>query len=232
MCHAGVWLSDAAVPNPLAVRAKSLECLVTDSMPHTGFPPCRLFVEKGEQAGMIFPVRDQSVSIGRGPDNAIQIIDTRMSRNHAVLSFADGKWSVRDLGSKNGVQVNGKPISGQQPLAVGDRIQVGDTVLAFEGDTEFRRKGSTTSGMRVLDDDGLVRASQVLKVEDPALMGDTPKGPWPRPVPAHDAERLGLLYKISDMVSSILDQSELLDKIVDLLQRLFAARSRRPVAGG
>src|SRR5262249_39130026 len=49
---------------------------------------------------------------------------------HAVIERALGGWAVRDLGSKNGVTVNGERIS-QRALGDGDWIEIGETFLRF-----------------------------------------------------------------------------------------------------
>jgi pSer/pThr/pTyr-binding forkhead associated (FHA) protein len=56
-----------------------------------------------------------------------------VSRRHAeVLPAADGTWTIADLGSTNGVLVNGHRISGAQLLASGDRMVLGTAEIAFE----------------------------------------------------------------------------------------------------
>ena len=68
--------------------------------------------------------------IGREPDNAIVILDDAyISGHHVKLTVADGRVLVDDLASKNGTYLNGSRLSRQQALHVGDRIQVGYTVL-------------------------------------------------------------------------------------------------------
>jgi serine/threonine-protein kinase len=58
--------------------------------------------------------------------------DPGVSRLHAALTAApDGTWSVMDLGSPNGIQVNGKdvPSGAPIPLRSGDRIHLGAWTL-------------------------------------------------------------------------------------------------------
>ena len=77
--------------------------------------------------------------IGRGPKpNAIRersalridLPDPHLSVEHAVIERALGGWTMRDLGSKNGVIVNGERTM-QRALADGDWIEVGETFLRF-----------------------------------------------------------------------------------------------------
>ena len=43
-----------------------------------------------------------------------------------------GTWTIADLGSTNGVLVNGRPIEGAEPLHAGDRIALGTAEIMFE----------------------------------------------------------------------------------------------------
>jgi hypothetical protein len=71
-------------------------------------------------------------TIGRSRDCDIVLADGNVSRRHAeVLPTEDG-WSVSDLGSTNGVVVNGRRIAGATALRAGDRIELGTSELRFE----------------------------------------------------------------------------------------------------
>jgi hypothetical protein len=70
--------------------------------------------------------------IGRSRDCEIALDDAGISRHHAELRPDGGGWTIADLGSTNGVLVNGAPVTGAHPLAAGDRIELGSTELRFE----------------------------------------------------------------------------------------------------
>jgi len=90
--------------------------------------PARLIAIAGAQAGRKFKIGDQAV-IGRSSDASVTIEDPEVSRNHARISKSDlGAYLLEDLGSKNGTQVNGVPIT-RHLLSFGDKIQVGPHVL-------------------------------------------------------------------------------------------------------
>jgi predicted component of type VI protein secretion system len=77
------------------------------------------------------------LTIGRSPSVSIPLDDKTLSREHTQVYPKDGKYFVRDLGSKNGTFVNGKLI--HQPTAIkhGDRVRVGPAVtfmLLFDPD--------------------------------------------------------------------------------------------------
>ena len=65
------------------------------------------------------------ITIGRGPDNVIQIDDPSVSGEHAEISLRRGRWWVRDLGSTNGTLVNGTRITSPTPLISGATVQFG-----------------------------------------------------------------------------------------------------------
>lgn len=69
--------------------------------------------------------------IGRSAKNDITIDDNQVSRNHAHIRRIDNRFVLSDLGSVNGVQVNGEPVLTPRELADGDRIEIGSTVLRF-----------------------------------------------------------------------------------------------------
>jgi hypothetical protein len=76
-------------------------------------------------------VAKQTIVIGRGKECDIQVLDPNVSRRHAELrQEGTGFWIV-DLGSTNGVEVNGKRLK-RAKLEVDDRITLGSTELVFE----------------------------------------------------------------------------------------------------
>jgi Nif-specific regulatory protein len=76
----------------------------------------------------------ESVTVGRAPTNTIALKDERCSRNHAEIFFDQGAWKLRDLDSRNGILVSGKPVVGDYTLQPGDIFQVGNSQLAFVDD--------------------------------------------------------------------------------------------------
>jgi hypothetical protein len=70
--------------------------------------------------------------IGRSREADIHIEDPNVSRKHAEVRPSGGSWIVRDLGSTNGVKVNGRRIQGPQSLKRGDVIELGTARVTFE----------------------------------------------------------------------------------------------------
>jgi MoxR-like ATPase len=88
--------------------------------------------KKGSLKGGIFPLEERELTIGRDPDSDIPLeIDSPASRHHATIYKAERVWHVKDLGSLNGTELNGKRIK-DQPLKIGDTITIGTAVFLFE----------------------------------------------------------------------------------------------------
>lgn len=92
----------------------------------------RLEVRAGPARGTTIRVESGEVVIGRDPTCGLCLPDATLSRQHAVLVADASTLLVRDLGSLNGVRVNGAPVQ-EGPLAVGDRIELGGSVLVVAG---------------------------------------------------------------------------------------------------
>jgi len=69
--------------------------------------------------------------IGRSTECQLSLDDPLVSRKHAMLAVADEMVEVQDLGSRNGVLVNGEKIVGVHRLAHGDRITVGSQEMTL-----------------------------------------------------------------------------------------------------
>lgn len=71
--------------------------------------------------------------VGRSRDCDIVLADANVSRRHAeVRPAAAGAWTIADLGSTNGVVVNGRRIDGIAQVRHGDRIALGTADITFE----------------------------------------------------------------------------------------------------
>ena len=71
-------------------------------------------------------------TLGRSRDADITLDDPNVSRRHAEVRPSGGAWIVRDLGSTNGVKINGRRIDGAQSLKHGDLIELGTSRATFE----------------------------------------------------------------------------------------------------
>ncbi len=114
--------------------------------PKKGFPP-----------GGLFPLEDRELTIGRDPECDIRLeVDSPASRHHATVYKSGADWRVKDLGSLNGTELNGKRIE-DQLLIPGDTITIGTAVFVFEeagesGPTDAEKHSSAPT----IDDPGIL----------------------------------------------------------------------------
>lgn len=90
--------------------------------------PFTLAVGTGRSEPRVVEVR-RAVVVGRSPEADVTLDDDAASGRHARFEAAEGGLFVEDLGSTNGTLVNGKPTIGRVPVAVGDTVQIGETIV-------------------------------------------------------------------------------------------------------
>src|SRR5689334_15804899 len=76
--------------------------------------------------------------IGRSADCQLALDDPLVSRRHAVLRTRKDGVSVEDLGSRNGVLVNGTKIDGAVEISDGDKVQIGSQEMMLMRIDEHR----------------------------------------------------------------------------------------------
>jgi hypothetical protein len=76
-------------------------------------------------------VSGSKMTIGRGKDCDLVLEDPNVSRRHAEISEQNDGWVVTDLGSTNGIKVNGHRVE-QAALEPGDELTLGVSKLSFE----------------------------------------------------------------------------------------------------
>jgi len=85
----------------------------------------------GPQDGQTWNLPAGDVKIGRDASSLVVTTDGKASREHAKLMYNQGDWRLIDLGSANGTLLNNKTVTGQQPVASGDVIKIGDSSFIF-----------------------------------------------------------------------------------------------------
>ena len=80
-----------------------------------------------------FDLTREEATIGRHPNQAIQLLDRVVSKAHATVGRGeDGRFVLTDGGSRNGTYLNGELVHGSSALRNGDKITIGSTDLFFQ----------------------------------------------------------------------------------------------------
>lgn len=108
-----------------------------------------LVVAEGPDAGRRHPLRD-STTVGRGVAADLRLSDPAISRLHARIERVGQRWLAEDLGSRNGLRLNGRRCRRPRPLAPGDELELGATRLRVQpGLLDAPCAGGEASGRRV-----------------------------------------------------------------------------------
>jgi adenylate cyclase len=157
-------------------------------------------------------------TIGRHPDNTIQVLDRIISKEHAQIHrLADGRYLLRDQQSLNGTYVQGARVS-ERVLQDGDELTMGSTRMVFRNqrpeDQALNRvtiaPGLTESHIRqrITAQGGEFLPERELRDES---------------VLRRDYERLRIGHELAKAVGSELDLERLLPKILDKAFELVGA---------
>ncbi|MFN0063449.1 MAG: FHA domain-containing protein [Myxococcaceae bacterium] len=92
----------------------------------------KLIIEDDEGRKTVVPFAQGEITIGREDGNTVRLTERNVSRRHARLRLGNGHVLVEDLGSANGILVNGDRISGNARLTDRDLLEIGDYDLAIE----------------------------------------------------------------------------------------------------
>ena len=160
-------------------------------------------------------------SLGRHPNNTIQILDRIISKEHVhIMRTADNGFLLKDLGSLNGTFVGNERVS-QYVLQDGDEIHLGSTRLIFRGEAKADDSlalhkvtiapGSTQSHIRqrieAAPDKQFRPEREIFEIEHLR----------------RDYERLRIAYELTRSVGNELDLDRLLHKILDKAFEMLAA---------
>jgi hypothetical protein len=111
------------------------------SVPKSIDPQIKVFLRFGEQD---VEVALGETILGRGPKSTIVLDDALVSRTHAKIVVENGAVAIEDMGSANGVLVNGDRLDKKRALVNGDRV-----VLGQQSFTLLLQAGSVRSDPRV-----------------------------------------------------------------------------------
>ena len=172
------------------------------------------------------------LTIGRNPDNDLQLEDLQISRQHAVIEQGEHGTMVRDLGSGNGSFIGDRRIL-EYRLSNGDVIRLGTQELRFETEelsqeaiqeraTREAEKGS--SGVKFDNSLGTryetAKASNVFET-----FFQSPGGAASDAKFAEIQQRLRAVYSANEIITSERDLSKLFERVMQEIFQLIPAHN-------
>lgn len=122
------------VPLAKAIASAEVRPSVMDVLPElesgVRAPTARLVLLEAKQP-QSWDLYQETITIGSKPENRVMIEGDGISRYHAEVVWEEGKWVLKDLGSRNGVFVGGARADLHE-LQDGDELQIGTVKLRFE----------------------------------------------------------------------------------------------------
>lgn len=97
-----------------------------------GIKKAALEFVSGPMMGKSIDLDGPVTTIGTAPGSTVTLVDGGVSRKHAGIRKAEGAFELADLGSTNGVYVNGEKVA-KRRLQLGDVIRIGTTEMVFKG---------------------------------------------------------------------------------------------------
>ncbi|MFW2389144.1 MAG: FHA domain-containing protein [Polyangiales bacterium] len=94
----------------------------------------KLVISDDDGHTTVVPLLREEITIGREDGNSIRLTERNVSRSHARLLKRNEAYIVEDLGSYNGVIVNGERIEEKARLCSGDQLCIGDYDLTYQSD--------------------------------------------------------------------------------------------------
>jgi adenylate cyclase len=167
------------------------------------------------------PLTDQA-TIGRHPNQTIQLLDRVVSKAHAVVrKMPDGGFIVQDGGSRNGTYVNGELLDGASKLKNGDKITIGSTELFFHDDP--KTQPLSAGGRVTIHADGMEThiRSRLAGMDKERFLPEVEikdAGSLRR-----DYEKLRISHELNQSIGLEMDLQVLLQKIMDKAFEIFPA---------
>ncbi|TSC31955.1 FHA domain-containing protein [Corallococcus sp. Z5C101001] len=179
-----------------------------------------LVYNPGQSDELTYPLGDATITIGRADDQAICIPHRSLSRQHARIESADGRFIVTDLQSKNGTFVNGVQIR-RKELRPGDTLTLGELVFLLTRDPPpgvAPGRPGEPSGASDEPRPQLTRAlTRVpLKTLVQAVSGQEPTAEEAASAARRARERMRLLQEVAKLLSVTDDLDALPGRVLDL----------------
>ncbi|MCC6143499.1 MAG: GAF domain-containing protein [Candidatus Hydrogenedentes bacterium] len=156
-----------------------------------------IILHRPGQISKRYRVQQSGIMVGRSSNCHITLSDQLVSRRHARLWLEGDALHVRDMDSRNGIEVNGVKTL-EAALKEGDMIQVGDATM------EVARYSDSTLGQTVIT------------YEEATALCDA--------MGSDSSVRMPYLYRAARLLGTVFDDDELLRQILDLIFEALPVR--------
>jgi len=180
------------------------------------------------------------VLVGRGADcDAVIDFSSKISRMHCVFVQVDADYYIRDLGSMNGVRVNGERVEKAVKLTQGAEVAIGDVTFQFHANVQPAPRAAVRShggarGVPLIDDSVPVLEAEIIdddevvdaEIIDAQILEDADLAEDVRVLDfMQDVEIVNDVVEVVDFVEEIevIDDVEIIDDV-----QIVANEVRRP----
>lgn len=174
----------------------------------------KLRIMSGTSKGQTFDLKDGIYTIGRSPDNNIQVLDKTVSRKHLKIFRKKNEYFIEDLKSRNGTFVNGARVQAGDEIEVkkGVPLAVGRIFLHLSGD--YEEEGVVDKKLQALDS---IDLSKELGNGSAELVKDRPMTPQ---------KNMSLIGKVNDVLREALGINEILEQMLNYILDFFTRIDR------
>jgi adenylate cyclase len=197
-----------------------------------------LVIENGALQGQQFQIPDEApLVIGRHSGCDIVLPIPGVSRRHCQLSQVNTTYVVEDLKSRNGIYLNGNPVT-NSPLSHNDVLHVSRFILRFFDPAAAKRSPGRLTGVGSVVFDDSPGLGESMSIDATCYPGLTEskvldgRGATPVPVVqdnkiiAELQRRLDIFYQVAQSLSSTTEEDKLLGEILDCLLEIYPSSDR------
>lgn len=155
--------------------------------------------------GRPIPLDKAIVFLGRGQECDVVLTNSRkVSRKHCCVVQIDDRFVVRDLGSMNGVRINGELIEREGEFVVGDELCIGDQAFRLQpvSHAGARQLKSPAGGNRFVPQQSIPGSGPIALPDEPSDFQVEETGAQPKFTPQLLPSDAELLLREDDVVDS------------------------------
>ncbi|HLL55210.1 MAG TPA: adenylate/guanylate cyclase domain-containing protein [Myxococcaceae bacterium] len=180
----------------------------------------RIIANPGQPDEQVFRLEPGNATLGRTEDNPVHVAHPSLSRQHARLEVDKRHAVLVDLNSKNGTFAGGARVT-RHVLGPGDRFRCGEVTFRFEPDEAVSEPVVATLVRDIRAD--FTRAAGTELVAPPRGASGTVVAPrhGTRVASGNAEDRLRIVLRVSELLSSPLPIDALLDRILELLFQIL-----------